>query len=514
MSTALQRGLRTAATSPRVLALALLAVGGEAFLRIVAGLAHPVLAVLVPPVVAVPVLGATLPTVRSLSGDESTPDEPLRAGVVSTLRDRAGGLLAVAVLGHACSLLVGTGLFLVADTLVRYWLYWAGYDPLSMAILLGLPLLGVAVGTTTAWGLFVPVVDRVVAGSSLRVVVRAPLVALSAPRPTAGVFAVFGAAGIFAAVGGISGLVATGPGRPGILPGVATGLAGALLALAAVVCYPVVAVLADGLRPPEDAPTARLAVAVVVFVAAVAGASAVRVTETRPADGLESLPENPTSAYAVAVENTESTDHRLTHVRGDGARVVTTVDRTDRQFEQLVDFGGPGSRLYADAGAVYASRGGETAELVWRTRPFALAERTEEAWTALAYPAYWRLAGPSYDVDGGEFGLPEAGTGEWQTVNETADTRTLVLADGDAVFAALFPTRPERVTYETAEIRMRVDSEHGVVTGGRARLNATTPERNLRVTMRFTVRTGVDIEAPRPPAPHTPREWVWKLFAY
>lgn len=514
MSTALRRGLRTAATSPQVFALALLAVVGEVLVRVAALLVHPVLAVLVPPVVAVPVLGAALPSVRRLSGDSDPSSDPLYTTVVSTLRDHAGGLVAVAVVGHACSLFLGTGLFLAADTLIRYWLYWAGYDPLSTVVILGGPLLGVGVATTVAWGLFVPAVDRAAAGAASGTVARAPLLALTAPGRTTGTLVGFGLAGALAATGGISGLVATGPGNPGILPGVATGIAGALLALAVVCGYPVVAVLTSGLEPPGEVPTARLALAGVVFVAAVAGAGAVRVTETRPADGPEPLPEDPTSAYAVAVDNTEATDHELAHVRGDGARVVTTVDRTDRQFVQRVDFGGPGTTLYADAGAVYGTRGGETASLAWRTRPFALAERTDGGWTALAYPAYWRLAGPSYDLDDGEFGLPEAGTGEWKTVNETAEGRTLVLSDGDAVFAALFPTRPERVTYETAEIRMRIDGGRGVVTGGRARLNATTPGRNLSVTMRFEVRTNVDVETPRPPGPHTPREWVWKLFAY
>jgi len=514
VSTALQRGLRTATTSPGVFALGFLAVAGEAFVRILAGLVHPVFAVLVPPVVAVPVLGAALPSVRRLAGDTGDAPEPLRAGVVSTLRNRAGGLLVLAVLGHVCSLFVGTGLFLAVDTPVRYWLYWAGYDPLSMAVVLGTPLVGVAVGTTTAWGLFVPAVDRATSGAEWQVVARAPLVALSAPRRTGGTLLAFAGAGVLAALGGVSALVATGPGTPGILPGVATGVAGGLLALAVVCGYPVVAALTERVKPPEAVPAGRLALVAVVFVPAVAGASAVRATETRPGDGPEPLPDDPTAAYAVAVENTESADHAISHVRNDGARVVTTVDRTHRQFEQRVDFGGPGTTLYADAGAVYAKRGDGPASLAWRTRPFGLAERTDRGWNALAYPGYWRLAGPSYDVDAGEFGLPEAGTGEWQTGNESEGTRTLVLTDGDAVFTALFPARPERVTYETAEIRMRVDGDTSVVTGGRARLNATTPERNLSVEIRFEVRTDVDVETPRAPGPRTPQEWVWKLFAY
>lgn len=383
-----------------------------------------------------------------------------------------------------------------------------------MAAVLGGPLLGVAIGTTTAWGLFVPAVDGTAAGAPPGAVARAPLVVLSSPGRTAGTLLPFAGGGALAALGGVSVLVATGPGSPGIFPAVATGVAGALLALAVVCGYPVVAALTERLTPPDAVPVGRLVLVAVVFVGAVAGASAVRATETRPTDGPEPLPDDPTAAYAVAVENTESTDHEVVHVRSDRARVATTVDRTDRQFEQRVDFGGPGTTLYADAGAVYATRGGEPANLVWRTRPFGLAERTDGGWSGLAYPGYWRLAGPSYDLDAGEFGLPEAGTGEWQTVTETDGTRTLVLSDGDAVFAALVPTRPERVTYETAEIRMRVDADRGVVTGGRARLNATTPERNISVEMRFDVRTAVDVETPRPPGPRTPREWVWKLFAY
>jgi len=510
----LRAGARVAATRPQVVGLVALATLGETFLRVAVGLVHPVYSVLIPPVVAVPLLGAGLPSVgAAVSADGNSAAVDLDP--VSTLRERAGGLLAVAVVGHAVALLAGAGLFLVVDTAVRYILYWLGYGPLSMAVVLGVPLPGVGAGTIVAWGLLVPAAGRVASGAGRRSAVRAPLTAATAPLSTGGVLAAHILVGVLAGITGIAGFVAVGPGVRGPSPAMIAGVAGAGLVLVLAVCYPAVAALADRRRSDAELPVQRVAIAVVLCVALVAGASAVRVTETRPTGGAEPVPIDPSAAYATAVGNTESTNHVLTHSRNDGEASVTwTVDRADRQYRQTSDFGGDGTTVYADPGAIYATRGGEAGTLNWRTAPFDLAERRSGGWTAVAYPAYWRLAGQSYVLDRGGFGLPETGTGEWETVDEGDGTRTLALTDGDAVFAALFDTRPESIDYENAEIQMRVDTDRGVVEGGRASLNATTPERNVSFDARYEVLTGRDVETPSPPGPRTPSEWVWKLFAY
>lgn len=514
MLSSLRAGARVAATRPRVVGLVALAALGETVLRIAAGLVHPVYSVLVPPVVAVPLLGAGLPSIGdAVSADGNS--AAVEFDPISTHRERAGGLFAIAVVGHVVALLAGTGLFLVVDTAVRYTLYWLGYGPLSMYVVLGVPLPGVGAGTVVAWGLLVPAVGRVATGADWRSAVRAPLTAATAPLSTGGVLAVHALVGVLAGVAGIAGFVAAGPGVRGPSPAMIAGVAGAVLVLVLAVCYPAVATLAGRRQSDAEIPVQRAAVAVVLCVALVAGASAVRVTETRPTGDAEAIPSEPSAAYATAVANTGSTSHVLTHSRDEGEASVTwAVDRADRQYRQTSDFGGDGTTVYADPGAIYATRGGEAGTLNWRTVPFDLAERRDGGWTALAYPAYWRVAGQPYVLDRGGFGLPEAGTGEWETVAESDGTRTLALTDGDAVFAALFDIRPERIEYERAEIRMRVDTDRGVIAGGRATLNATTPERNLSFDARYEVLTGRDVGTPTPPGPRTLQEWLWKLFAY
>jgi len=510
----LQSSGRVAATRPRVVGLVALAALGETALRIAVGLVHPVFSVVVPPVVAVPLLGAGLPSIGNVASADGN-SAAVYLDPVSTLREHAGGLLAVAVVGHAVALLVGTGLFLVFDTAVRYGLYWLGHGPLSMAVVLGVPLPGVGAGTVVAWGLLVPAVERAAASADWRSIVRAPLTAATAPLSTGGVLVAHLVVGVLAAVAGIAGFVAVGPGVRGPSPALIAGVAGAGLVLVLAVWYPAVAALANGRESHSEIPVRRVAVVTILCVALVAGATAVRVTETRPTGSAEAIPQDPSAAYATAVANTESTSHVLTHVRNDGEASVTwAVDRADRQYRQTNDFGGGGTTVYAEPGAIYATRGGEAGTLTWRTAPFDLAERRDSGWTALTYPAYWRVAGQPYVLDRGGFGLPEAGTGEWETVAESDGTRTIALTDGDAVFAALFDIRPERVDYETAEIRMRIGTDRGVVEGGRASLNATTPERNASFDARYEVLTDRDVEMPTPPGPRTPREWVWKLFAY
>jgi hypothetical protein len=510
----LQASARVAAARPRVVGLVALAALGETSLRIAVGLVHPVFSVVVPPVVAVPLLGAGLTDVGAVvatDGDAGAADIAL----ASTLREHTGRLFAVAVVGHAVALLVGTGLFLVVDTAVRYGLYWLGNGPLSMAVVLGVPLSGVGAGTIVAWGLLVPAVERAAAGTDWRSLARAPLTAATAPLSTGVVLAAHLVVGVLAAVAGIAGFVAVGPGVRGPSPAMIAGVAGAGLVLVLAGCYPAVAALANRWESHSEIPVRRVAVVAILCVALVAGATAIRVTETRPTGSAEAVPQNPSAAYATAVANTESTSHVLTHSRDDGEASVTwTVDRADRQYRQTSDLGGGATTVYADPGAIYATRGGEAGTLTWQTVPFDLAERRDSGWTALAYPAYWRVAGQSYVLDRGGFGLPEACTGEWETVAENDGMRTLALTDGDAVFTALFDVRPERIDYESAEIRMRIDTDRGVIEVGRASLNATTPERNVSFEARYEVLTGRDVETPNPPGPRTPREWVWKLFAY
>lgn len=519
MFPALRAGLRVAATRPRVVGLVALTVAAETALRAGVATVHPVFALLVPPVAAVPFLGAGFPSVRAAAvGADGDVDRDRDRDVGSRLRERGLPLLALAAGGHAFGLAVGTGLFLVLDTTVRFARYAAGMGAVSPPVMLLSPLVGVAAGTTLAWGLCVPAVTAVAEGRTARVGAAAAIgAARERPMWAAAVAGAYAAAGLAVAGSATLGVgVALTVRSPGSLPVAAGGLGGLAALVAGFVLYPVHVAALDRFRPPPAVSVGRVAVAALLFAGLVVGATAVRATETRPLGGPDPLPGDPDAAYATALENTESASHRVTYV-GDGREVVITraLDRPERAYRQRESINGYNLTVYGDAGAVYATANGESDGLTWRTYPFALGECRVAGWTAVAYPAYWRLAGPEYALTG-SLALPAPGTGDWQVREGGNGTLTLVLTGGDAVFAALLGDPPAETTYEAARIEMRVDPERGVLTGGRARLAATTPARNLSRAVRFEVVTGeaVDVRRPAAVGPRTPGEWLWKLFAY
>ncbi|MCG1003418.1 MULTISPECIES: hypothetical protein [Halobacterium] len=518
MAPTLRDALHVALNRPRVFALAGTTLACEAVVRLAFAAVHPVLAVALPPVVALGVLGAAAPTVRSAV---AAPDEPLQWTVGETLRERGPLLVAVAVAGHVVALALGTAAFLLVDTPLRAAVYATGGSVSTTTVHVA-PLAGVAAGAFVAWGLLAPTVERAVAGDGVRAAATAPLRALydrRRTRPALGLYLACAllAAAVFAATLLVPEAYATQEAARLAALATAGGVA-VLLVLLGVFVYPAhVALAATRSRQPRPVPFRRVAVAALLVAALVAGASAVRVTETRPGtpgDAATTLPADATSAYAAALDHTAALDHRIvvTERRGPEEVVATAaVERSARQFRASLERDDRTAVGYADSGVTYRLRG-------YSSDVFSLGSFRVDGDAARALPGYWEATDEYTVTDGvgAGYGLPAPRTGSWTIRAAVNATRTVELTGGEEVFAALHGTRAENVTAETAWVRMRVDAGRGVVLGGRARLNATVDGNRFVRNLSYTVETGAGVDARRPDAlgSRSLAEWTWDVFAY
>jgi hypothetical protein len=287
------------------------------------------LAVLVPPLVAGPLLGAAGPRVRAFAR-EGAAAEDVALDLFVTLRDRGPALVAATVVGHGAAVLVGLALFLLVDTPLRYAFYALGGGPLPPFVTLVVALTGVGVATTLAWTALLPTLSRVADGVAVRAATRRCAAdvagAIRRPRLVGGAVLATAVAVPFAVV---PLFVLAGAAPYGTTPNsavVATvALTGAALTVPAWFAYPTAVGLAGSVdertAPARDVwgPAAGKAVLGCLLVGGlVAGATAVRVTETRPVDHAttEPLPEDPTAAYETALDNT-----------GSGSYVLNTTSR-------------------------------------------------------------------------------------------------------------------------------------------------------------------------------------------
>ena len=521
MSTALRDGLRLALNEPRVFGLAGGALLLEVLVRLVlAGAVHPVLAVLWPPVVALPLLGAGAPTVGRLVDD---PAATPQWAFGSTLRTVGPRLLVVAVVGHLCALALGAAAFLLVDTAVRVVVYAIGWS-VSAGLVLFLPLPGVAAGTLLAWGLLVPAIARVIDGGSLREAAAGSRRALADRRRTAYALSVQGGIVLTVAVVVGSCLLLANERYATqeaafVTFAVMIAIGVAVLLVLGVFAYPIhVALVASATERAQPVPLGRIALAALLVAGLVVGAGAIRVTESRPMPAQTAstpLPADGTAAYATAVERTAARDHRLAIDHGQGAERVeytAVVERSARRIsisQQSADRSVVG---YADSGVVYRLSAGSVGL-------FALGDRRVDDRRARSLPGYWELTSGYEITDSGGVGLPAPRTGEWETIRAENGTRTLELTDDRAVFDAVLPVDAESVSAETAWVRMRVDEERGVVLGGRARLNGTYDEyddNRVTRTYNYTVDAGRSVAARRPDrlGSRSLGEWTWALFAY
>lgn len=504
-------GLRVALNRPRVLGVVAAASLLEALLRAPLAAVNPVLAVVCPPIAAVPLLGAAAPSVRrAVENPDTVPD--LSPGTLRERFDRR--LLAAALVGHAVALALGVAGFLLIDTPIRATVYALGGSVPSAVVLLT-PLPGVAAATVVAWGLLVPALARVAAGASTRTAVRAPLGALAHPRGLAGALSLHAACGLIGAGVFLTAMVPVTrlvvqqtPGHPVPAFALTAGLLTVTAASLGAVAYPI-QVARAGRAPPVDAvPVRRVALAALVVSGLVVGASAVRLTETRPTpandagEGVD-LPDDATAAYATAVERTSAGDSRVVAEYDSGLRAVAAIDREERAYRtSLTDAAGTDT-AYVDAGVDYSAGA--------RWKLYALGAREVEGRSVRPVPVYWRVA-PGYDVSEGFAPRVPAPTEGWRTVERGDGTVTVELTGPEKVARAAGLAPPQNGSYESGRTRMRIDTDEGVLLGGETRLNATG-EADRRV--RYEIQTGdVRVERPDELGARTPGEWLWKLFAY
>jgi hypothetical protein len=487
---------------------------------------HPLAALLVPPVAPALVFARVAPTLR----DELTGHD-IPVGAFAPLGPwTLGRLVAVTTAVHAVAVVAVVASFLVFDTLASLIEYRSDPSPVRP-----FAVSGVAVGCALAvgalvWGVLGVAVVRVRAGESMRRSLVSALVApITRPRRiahTVGVhLLVFGLGAV---------LFVTAPNGPVRPAWVALGivavavLGGVLLAVVGSTVFARLQLrrLAD--RPVMPAWNRRTAVTValagLLLVAPVVAASAVRVTETRPMpDRAATLPDGPGQAYRAAAINTLRSSATVTLDDPTDGRpaVVWEKDRANRRF--LFRIG--------ETPLAYASTGTDAHALTGYD-PFALATGTGDRSRAIpldraatAEPGYrGYLRNPGLLAISDVTPLPLLPGDEWTTVtrNETRGTWAVDVTEAEAVGRFLFgDAAAEASRVERARIRMTVDTDRGLVTGGRIRYetNATGVSNATRageydVDLRIEVETGTTVRRPAELGRRTVGEWWADLLAY
>jgi len=506
----------------------------EVLVRLVLAIAtDPIAAVVWPPIVAVIGLAWAVPTTRSAMGDDVADEGS------GEIPDRLPSLVVVAIAGHALAVGVGTVLFLLVDTPIRYGLYWIGRsDLISASVIAIAPLVGVAVGTLVAWTIPALAVVRVVDGatgldslrSSLATVVTQPrtIGALAAGQLVA-VLALQVSMGVASWIGdGIGAgwqhnffeylfvpLALVFEGDVSVLSIALGGLIavfGTALWLAVAL---VLAVRVTAMTPARSrettVPVARLALAAVLLTALVATAGAVRIGEVRPVDtSPESLPDDPDELYATALENTErsSYEYRATEP-GAGTEHLLRIDRSDRRMVSVIDGGTP---AYGSMGTTAPTRSAAP-DVTLRTWEITGAGST----TVGAMPGY-PYAADSTD----RYAEPRPETSGWTVATDRGDELVLELAEPGDVFAAMTGSDLDRqfddAQVHESRVQMAVDTDRKVLSHGEVRLNVTeadADESDVYETY-FEYEYSVDVHVDRPAAfgEPSPSEWLWKLFAY
>ncbi|MFC5366527.1 hypothetical protein [Salinirubrum litoreum] len=499
----------------RLLAVAWLCAVLELGLRaLLSWLVSPVLFVVTPPVVAVAGLAV-------LARSRSNTDEP------DTLPRLLASVAGLTVGGHAVALLVGSGLFLLVDTPIRVGLYALDYGDLLTPVVVALsPLVGVGIGTVLAW--VVParaVLARLGGRSGVESCRTALRTLLTDPRGVgrlAGVhlLGVVGLVGAVVAGGWLGSLVESRNALPVFL-GVA--VAGVLAVTALFVGLAVAHRTGRDVPASSPVPAGRLRVVGVVLllvVAAVAGAGAVRVTDTRPTDTAAApLPDDPQGAYHTALVNTERADHRYrVAVDPDSDEpfvFVRWIDRTDRQYRAEPRRRATGTPMYADSGTESPPLRGFDL--------FSLGGRTvgPDDRTVRASPGYARWSAEYSLLSDGGFSPPSPDATGWQVTARTDETLVLELTDPTAVLDAAYARDSPPVTNVTeSRITVRIDRERRVVERAEYRFAGEIVDETDDETLSFDAHvvhefeTGIDVERPPAVGARSAGEWLWTLFAY
>ena len=496
--------------------------------RVVLATVHPLAALFVPPVAPALVFARVAPTLRDeLSGHD------LPVGTFEPLDSRSiARLVAVTAAVHVVAVTTAVGSFLVFDTvvsLIEYRSVSTAIRPFAVSrVAAGCALV---VGALV-WGVLGVAVVRVRSGVSVRWSLVSTLVApITRPRRIARTL------GVHLLVFGLGAvLLVAVPGnlvRPvwvAAMIGAVAVVGAVLLAVGGSTVF--ARVQFDRAAAPPAVPTwnrrtaVTVALAGLLLAAPVVAASAVRVTETRPMpDHTERLPEDPGRAYRMAAINTlrSSVTITLDDPTDDRPAVVWKHDRRNRRH----------LLRYGERPLEYASTG-TSAYAVGRYDPIALAagrnDRTRIApidRIATAGPGYqWFVAFAPLPIRDGT-PLPPADESEWAVVrtaaNGTDDELVVEVRDDHAVGHVLFgdDVAHNRSRVERARIRMTVDTDRGIVTGGRIRYetdatgvpNATRTDA-YDVDLRIEVETGTTVQRPAELGSRTVGEWWADLLAY
>jgi len=536
----LRAGGRLALNSPRLLGVVAAVVATELAVRgLVAVILSPVWAIVSPPIVLVAGISGLVPGVRAaLAGDppDTLADWWTRPPFVP--------VVGVAIGGHAFALLAGFGIFLLVDTPIRMALYWTGNGWLIGAlVVLIVPVLGTAFGTVAAWGVVAPAVTWAVEGTTARTALRRALaLPVAAPRRAlVGLARGTGMAVVLSAASVPALWLLTRP-RPGRGPALpepslietligspviqALAAGGGLWLLVGTLCVWVLlpASLERDPVPDRRLPAlsaARVGLAVVLVIAAVGGASAVRVTEAHPAPEREPLPDDPGKTYGTALENTERSDHYYRFLfwsdnASERQGYEWWIDRTDRQLRhQTINFAG--LEVYTSTSTTTISPEGTFSSLGMSVIPFIDGPD-------FVPPLYhlWIYAHDNTNKEGG-YWVPPSTVDDWRVVNRSDGRVVLAITDPMRALKTIrreFPA--DRVTdVDAARARVVIDTETRTLRRYEGRFNATLHhDRYENGTRRYdghteaTFRVGVDVKRPAELGPRSPSEWFWKLLAY
>ncbi|MEA1930177.1 MAG: hypothetical protein U9O06_01305 [Euryarchaeota archaeon] len=520
MST-LRRAIAVTLSSPRLLAIMAAGALAEIIVRIGLGMAAvPIVGVLFPPVFGVLAYTVVTPELRRhVDGD---PTETVDRPVDTQLAARLVGLTVVA---HSGAVFGAAALFLLVDTPLRAALYFFGEgDHLGVFVQFTTPLLGIAVGTVLLWTLVAGGISRVATGVPIQEAMKTALVKpIHRPRAAATAMAVH--------------LVLLGAVIGGLLVGVPyTRGTGSLLEFGVVAGTVVFVVLAFGfaflaafhlirtadqpagrlLRSTPSVSARRLVVVGLLVTSLLVGASAVRLAELRPLDqSPEPLGDEPTAAYATAVDNTEQADHRYrVSINADESSPFILEyqhDRSDRQYRGLPRGKASGPDIYADTGAGYPSRM-EPAGL------FSLgSETTADDRTLRAMPSYLRYS-DYYDWNRTLTPLDRTVDG-WETVSETESRLVLELRDPVDVAEFGIGYRPEEASnVSESRVRAVVDRESRTLVSVENRLNATIEQDGDAYAVdRYNdheFEVGYDVQRPHELGPPSLGQWLWRLAVY
>ncbi|GAB3019608.1 hypothetical protein [Natronobiforma cellulositropha] len=514
---ALRTALGVTLEDERLFAVALAAGLGEILLRSVLAGIHPLLFVCWPPVFAVLAMATVVPPVRADLGVESGPEGSGRPGW--TRRLVAVGI--VAVVGHAVALVLGSALFVLVDTPIRYGLYWFGVQEwITLEWTLLGPLLGIAICTAACWSLPTLTVVRLERGASAREALRETVtVALEQPRALLLLAVCAGGFGALAVLTGVAvESVSDGLGavRAGLYSHVVTWVF--LLPIAAAVSIGLAAffaLAATSLPSSSDRPLplVRLLVVCLVLTALVTAAGAVRMGEVRPVDTApEPLPADPDGLYATALENTDRANHdtRSWSPSSDESSVfVQKIDRDTRQFVLYWASDDATEWAYHSTGVMAAGPG---------VRGFSLGTwEMEDGRIGSAEPGY------VYTANEYELYDPFPGVTGWTIVASDENTITLEVDDHDQLHPLADSSAHREVTdVNESWARATVDTERETLLETELRVNVTVgePDRegfethiDHHARQTYTVdEIGID----RPEEVGTPHlgELAWRLVVY